>query len=84
LTNGGESVRFCFFPLFAIFAAINSMNSRKSLCKGIGIESLTNHKENLGALFRGHAGAFIKIGCLSVFETIKDAENPFYLVILPI
>jgi hypothetical protein len=54
------------------------MNSRKSLCKGIGVESLAEQKENFGALFRGHAGAFLEIGCLSVLEAIKDAHDRFH------
>jgi hypothetical protein len=53
----------------------HSINSRKSLLTGIGVGSLSQFKEDGGALLRGHLSAGKGVGGVSL---LKAGENAHY------
>ncbi len=56
----------------ALFEFKHSINSRKSLLKGIRIRSLPQFAKNVHTLLRGHLRACHGIGCIGLFKTVED------------
>jgi hypothetical protein len=60
-----------------LFEFKHSINSRKSLLKGIGVGSLSQFEEYTGPLLRGHLSAGKGIGGIGL---LKGVENADYLL----
>ena len=60
----------------------HSINSRKSLPKGIGVGSLSQFKEYAGPLLRGHLSAGEGIGGIGLFEAGENADYFLHGLIL--
>jgi len=60
----------------------HSINSRKSLPKGIGAGSLTQFEEYVGPLLRGHLSAGNGIGGIGFFKGVENADYFLHTLIL--
>jgi len=56
----------------------HSINSRKSLLKGIGVGSFAKVEENVGPFLRGHSGTGKGVRCVRFFEAVKDANDSLH------
>lgn len=63
-----------------MFEFKHSINSRKSLFKGIRVGSYAKFAENIHPLLRAHLGAGKRIGRVGFFETVEDANGPIHLL----
>jgi hypothetical protein len=52
----------------------HSINSRKSLLKGIGVGSLSQFEEYAGPLLRGHFSAGKSIGRIGFLKAVENAD----------
>jgi len=53
----------------------HSINSRKSLLRGIGVGSLPQLEECINPLLRGHLSAATGIGKVGFFKGVEDADH---------
>ena len=60
----------------------HSINSRKSLLKGIGVGSLPQFEEYRGPLLRGHLGAGKSIGGVGFLKAVENADYFLHNLIL--
>jgi hypothetical protein len=63
-----------------LFEFKHSINSRKSLLKGIWVVSLPKYAENVDPLLRGHAGALERIRRVGFFEAVEDPNYFFHWI----
>lgn len=60
----------------------HSINSRKSLLKGIGVGSLSQGKKDGGPLLRGHCSAGRRVGGIGFLKTAEDTDHVLHTLIL--
>jgi len=65
-----------------LFEFKHSINSRKSLLKGIGVGSLSQFEEDVHPLLRGHLSAGKGIGGIGFFKGVKNADYSLHNLIL--
>src|SRR5580658_10964637 len=58
-----------------LFEFKHSINSRKSLLKGIGVGSLAKFEENVGPLLGGHLISAPRVGGIGFLEATEDADH---------
>lgn len=58
-----------------LFEFKHSINSRKSLLKGIGVGSLSQFEEYIGSLLGGHLSARLCIGDVGFLKGVENADD---------